>query len=185
MLHHGAEAYLLDQIAPEVQPPLRSDQGFCVSPNVTRPRSRGVVRLHSADPRLPPLIDPRYFTDEAGYDESTLLHGVGIARALAQTEPLSDWVASEVVPGAKNDGPEFAEMIRHQSGTVFHPAGTARMGQSTDADAVVDPELRVRGLSGLRIADASIFPVMVGVNIAVTCMLIGEQCARFIQGQAI
>jgi choline dehydrogenase-like flavoprotein len=181
MIHHGTEAF--QPQGPTSAPgPLVSDSGFCLSPNVARPRSRGVVNLRSRDSAAPPIIDPRYFTDSAGHDEATLLKGVAIARELASTEPLGAWAAREIWPGAElRDDTQLSERVRHQSGTVFHPAGTVRMGATGDVNAAVDPELRVQGLTGLRVADASVFPTMIGVNIAITCMMVAERCADLIR----
>jgi choline dehydrogenase-like flavoprotein len=146
-----------------------------------RPRSRGVLRLRSADPAAPPRIDPRYYTDEAGADERLMLAGMRLARRIAAVGPLSAWVAREIVPGEEvQTDAELARFARERGTTVQHPAGTCRMGAPEDPGAVVGPDLRVRGIGRLRIADASIFPAMIGVNINLTCMMIGERCAELV-----
>ncbi|MDQ3959661.1 MAG: GMC family oxidoreductase [Pseudomonadota bacterium] len=159
-----------------------TEQGFCMTPNVTRPRSVGHVRLRSSDPTAPPIIDPRYFTDPEGYDAQVLLAGLKIARRIAEQPALRPWIKHELAPGLvvqKDD--DLCKYMRRTYNTVYHPAGTCRMGSPDDSLAVVDPQLRVRGVGRLRIADASIFPTMIGVNPCLTCMMIGEKCADLVQ----
>lgn len=159
-----------------------AEHAFWMTPNVMRPRSRGMLRLRSADPTAPPRIDPRYFTDDEGSDERTMLAGMELARRIATAGPLASWAAREIVPGdAIQSGSELARFAREHGSTVQHPAGTCRMGAPEDAGAVVGPDLRVRGIGRLRVADASIFPEMIGVNINLTCMMIGERCAELVQ----
>lgn len=158
-----------------------ADHVFSLHPNVPRSRSKGTVRLRSADPTAQPSIDPRYFTDEDGYDEAMVVEGIRIARRLAQTDPLREWIACELAPGASvTRAAELAEFARVTSNTGYHLAGTCKMGRSDDPLAVVGPDLRVRGVAGLRVADASVFPSMISVNIAITCMMIGERAADLI-----
>jgi choline dehydrogenase len=158
-----------------------AEHAFWLTPNVARPRSEGRLGLRSADPDDPPRIDPGYYTDPEGYDETTIVRGLRLARRIAAEEPLARWAARELLPGedAQTDV-ELAEYARLQGATVQHPAGTCRMGAIDDALAVVDPQLRVRGIAGLRVADASVFPTMLGVNINLTCMAIGERCAELL-----
>ena len=154
---------------------------FSLHPNVPRSRSKGTVRLGSADPTAQPLIDPRYFSDEDGYDEAMVVEGIRIARRLAETDPLRDWIAGELRPGSSvTPASELAEFARVTSNTGYHLAGTCKMGRSDDPFAVVGPDMRVRGVAGLRVADASVFPSMISVNIAITCMAIGERAAELI-----
>ena len=156
-------------------------QAFSITPNVARARSEGVVRLRSADPGDPPRIDCRYFTDPDGYDEQVLVAGLRLARRIAAQPALEPWVERELAPGVAVTGDsELSAYGRAAANTVYHPAGTCRMGAASDGDAVVDPQLRVRGVDGLRIADASIFPSMISVNPCITCMMIGEKCAQLI-----
>ena len=158
-----------------------ADQAFCITPNVMRAKSRGVVRLRSSEPSDPPLIDFRYFTDPEGHDERVMLEGVKLARRIAEQPALKSWVGRELAPGTgvQEDG-ELSEYARRTANTVYHPAGTCRMGAADDPLAVVDPELRVRGVGRLRVADASIFPTMIGTNPCMTCMIIGEKCADLV-----
>lgn len=159
-----------------------AENAFSITPNVTRARSRGTVRLRSADPEAPPAIDFRYFTDPEGYDERIMVEGVRLARELAASGALSEWVERELAPGPSAQSfEELSEYVRTTANTVYHPAGTARMGAPDDPDAVVDPELRVRGVEGLRVADASVFPNMISVNPCITCMMVGEKAADLIR----
>jgi choline oxidase len=156
---------------------------FSLGPDVTHPRSEGFVRLRSTDPADAPVIDPRYFTDPEGYDEQMMLAGIKLARRVASQPALQDWIASEEQPGPDvTADDELMEYARTTAYTAFHPAGTCKMGAADDEKAVVDPELRVRGIGRLRVADASIFPSMIGVNINITSMMVGEKCADLVRG---
>ena len=157
------------------------ERGFCIVPNVAKPASVGDLRLDPADPSGPPLIDPRYFTDAAGEDERVLVESLRLARELVRETPLRDWVVREVAPLGESDD-ELAAFIRTSSNTVYHPCGTCRMGATDDAEAVVDPELRIRGLGGIRIADASVFPTIPSVNLCLTTVMVGERAADLVLG---
>jgi choline oxidase len=157
-----------------------AEHGFALTPNVTRARSEGTVRLRSGDPADPPRIDFRYFTDPEGYDERVMVAGVKRAREIAAQPALRDWVRRELSPGPDvQDDAAISAYVRSTANTVYHPAGTCKLGAAGDPTAVVDPFLRVRGIDGLRVADASIFPTMIGVNPNITVMMIGERCADF------
>ena len=159
---------------------------FSLGPDVTHPRSEGIVTLRSTDPSDPPRIDPRYFTDPDGYDERTVLEGVKLARRIAEQPALADWIEREVQPGPEvTSDDELMAYARTTAYTAFHPAGTCKMGAPDDPNAVVDSELRVRGIRRLRVADASIIPSMIGVNINITCMMIGEKCADLVRANYI
>lgn len=156
-------------------------QAFSMTPNVTRARSQGRVWLDSADPAKAPRIDFRYFTDPEGHDARVMLAGVKLAREIAKQPALADWVARELAPGADViDDAALDAYARRTANTVYHPAGTCRMGG--DGMAVVDGMLRVIGVDGLRVADASIFPSMTTVNPCITAMMIGERAAAFVGG---
>jgi choline dehydrogenase-like flavoprotein len=158
------------------------EHGVCMTPNIPRPRSRGRLYLTSADPKVKPALDFRYFTDPEGYDERTLVDGIRLAREVARSAPLSDWLLREVAPGPEVTGDEeLSEYARRAAFTVFHPAGTCRMGAAADELAVVDPELRLRGVAGVRIADASVFPSMPTVNPMVAVLMIGEKAAELMK----
>ncbi|GHD51826.1 oxidoreductase [Streptomyces mirabilis] len=163
----------------------RPAHGVSMTPNIPKPRSRGRLYLTSADPSVKPALDFRYFTDEDDYDGRTLVDGIRIARRIARTEPLAGWLKREVCPGPEvTDEEELSAYARQVAHTVYHPAGTCRMGATDDRLAVVDPELRVRGLDGLRIADASVFPTMPAVNPMIGVLMVGEKCAELIGGGA-
>ncbi len=163
----------------------RPAHGVSMTPNIPKPRSRGRLDPTSADPSVKPALDFRYFTDEDDYDGRTLVEGIRIARRIARTEPLAGWLKREVCPGPEvTDDEELSAYARQVAHTVYHPAGTCRMGATDDPLAVVDPELRVRGLDGLRIADASVFPTMPAVNPMIGVLMVGEKCAELIGGGA-
>jgi choline dehydrogenase-like flavoprotein len=157
------------------------EYGFGMTPNVPRPRSVGRLTLADADPATKPLLDFRYFTDPGGYDEQTIVDGLRLAREVAATEPFASWIAREIAPGpALRSDAELAAYGRAAHHTVYHPAGTCRMGAAGDELAVVDPELRLRGFPNVRIADASVLPTMTSVNPVVAVLLIGERAADLI-----
>ncbi|MFE9398042.1 GMC family oxidoreductase [Streptomyces flavidovirens] len=159
----------------------RPEHGVSMTPNIPKPHSRGRLFLTSADPAVKPSLDFRYFTDEDDYDAQTLVDGIRIAREIAKTEPLAKWLKREVCPGPEvtsdEDISEYARKVAH---TVYHPAGTCRMGDSTDELAVVSPDLKIRGLEGIRIADASVFPTMPAVNPMIGVLMVGEKCAELL-----
>ncbi|KFY66959.1 hypothetical protein V496_01833 [Pseudogymnoascus sp. VKM F-4515 (FW-2607)] len=158
------------------------DAAFCMTPNTMRPRSRGKLYLTSADPNVKPALDFRYFTDPEGYDAATIVFGLKAARKIAQQEPFKSWIKREVAPGPDVQSDEaLSEYGRRVAHTVYHPVGTTKMGDvKTDDKAVVDEKLRVRGLKGVRIADAGVFPTMVSINPMLTVLAIGERCAEMI-----
>jgi choline dehydrogenase-like flavoprotein len=158
---------------------------FCMTPNIPRPRSRGRIYLTSADPSVKPALDFRYFTDPEGYDAATIVAGLKAAREVAKQAPFSNWLAKEVAPGPKvQTDEELSEYGRRVAHTVYHPAGTTKMGAKEDDLAVVDPELKVRGLKGLRVADAGVFPTMPSINPMLTVLAIGERAAEMIAQEA-
>ncbi|HJQ04619.1 MAG TPA: GMC oxidoreductase [Nocardioides sp.] len=154
---------------------------LAMTPNVTRPRSRGHVRLASADPDQPPIVDFRYFSDAEGQDRRTILEGIRMARQVAATPPLSDWVVREVFPGPELQADdELFERVHATHGSVCHAAGTCRMGADDDPLAVLDSRLRVRGVDGLRVVDASAFPTLTTFNPMITVMMLAEHAATLI-----
>jgi choline dehydrogenase-like flavoprotein len=158
-------------------PPL----SISMTPNVTRPRSRGTVTLASANPDDPPLIDYRMFTDAEGHDERTLLAGVRMARRIAAQAPMGGWVAREVFPGpAVQADEELSALARAACHTVYHVSCTARMGAPGDPGAVLDPMLRVRGVDRLRVIDASAFPALTTVNPVVAVLMLAERGAELV-----
>jgi choline dehydrogenase len=174
--------------APDLQPvlfnvPLYPDgvagpaNAFTLFPGHVRPASRGTVRLTSADPNAGPAIDPGYLTCPADVD--ALLAGVRLCRQIAAQPPIAQWGAREIFPGPDVATDEdLRRYIRQSVITYHHPVGTCKMG--IDDLAVVDPELRVYGTSGLRVADASIMPAVTTGNTMAPTNMIGERAADLI-----
>ncbi len=157
------------------------DHAICMTPNIPLPRSKGRMWLLSRNPDIKPALDFGYFTDEGGYDATTIVDGLKLAREVAAREPFKSWIKREIAPGpditADDELSRYGRAVHH---TVYHLGGTCRMGAADDQDAVVDPQLRVRGLDGLRIADASIFPTMPTANPMVPVLMIGEKAAELV-----
>lgn len=152
-----------------------------IAPNVAHPRSRGRVWITSADPGAPPAIDYGYFTDSEGRDERMLIEGVRLARRIGEHEPFASWLVREVFPGPDvQTDEEISAVARATHQTVYHVSGTCRMGAEEDPGAVLLPDLTVRGISGLRVVDASVFPQLVSTNPVVTVMLVAERAADLI-----
>lgn len=165
-------------------PTIPDRYAFCMTPNIPRPRSKGRVYLQSSDPRVKPALHFRYFTDHGGYDAQTLVAGIRAARRVAQQAPFKDWLQEEIAPGPKCQSDEdISEYARRAAHTVYHPAGTTRMGAGDDAMAVVDPTLKVRGIRNLRVADAGVFPEMVSINPMLTVLAVGERCAELMAAE--
>ena len=160
--------------------PIPIGHGYALSQVLLYPRSRGSVALAGPDPRAAPLIDPRLLS--APEDILPLLRGVRMARAMFAAPAFGGYRATEVAPGPDITGEEaLVDYIRRTASTVHHPAGTCRMG--ADAASVVDPQLRVRGIAGLRIADASVFPRLVGGNTNAPVVMVAEKAADLIRGR--
>jgi choline dehydrogenase len=157
--------------------------GYTVSVCQLRPESRGELTLRSADPADPPVIRANYLSTEG--DRQTMLDGMKLIRRVMGQAPMRPYVAEEVLPGpAANDDAGLMAFIRGTGGTIFHPSGTCKMGPETDPMAVVDARLRVHGLRGLRVADASIMPTVVSGNTNGPAMMIGEKAAAMILADA-
>lgn len=155
--------------------------GFWSSVCVLRPRSRGTVRAASADMREPPRILGRYLSDPQ--DAAGTVSGVRLARRLARHPALAELIREEAEPGpGAGDDAAVLDWVRRTAVTVYHPVGTCRMGG--DAASVVDPRLRVRGVAGLRVADASVMPTLVSGNTNAPAIMIGERCADFLLADA-
>lgn len=152
--------------------------GISVNPCALRPRSRGRLRLKSADPLAEVALNANYLSDPE--DMRTMVAGVKLARKILRAPALANVVERMLMLPENDDVPDsvFEDYVRTVAKTVFHPAGTCRMG--SDANAVVDPTLRVLGVQGLRVADASIMPTIVSGNTNAPCIMIGERCADFI-----
>jgi choline dehydrogenase len=151
--------------------------GFTLSVCQLRPESTGSITLASADPFAPPKIQANYLATDT--DRRCTTAAIAFARKLAATAPLSDYVAAEVTPGP--DYVSDADLLgfaRKNGATIFHPAGTCRMG--ADDESVVDPRLRLRGIDGLWVADCSIMPKLVSGNTNVPAIMIGEKATDMI-----
>jgi choline dehydrogenase-like flavoprotein len=179
LMHFPVEAVADHAVAYGVDLP---DRIVAIAPNVAKPKSRGRVWITSDDPAAAPSIDYRYFTDADGADEATLIAGIRLARRIAAEAPMSEWIGPEVFPGpgmTSDDDLSVALRATHQ--TVYHVSGTCRMGAADDVMAVCDPQLRVRGVDGLRVVDASIFPSIPSVNPVGTIMTVAERAADLIR----
>jgi choline dehydrogenase len=167
--------------APAGRRPLMSPDpfpGFSMSVSPCRPQSRGHLAIRSPDPHDPPSIHPGYLTADGDLEE--LLEGARFLRRLSATPSLSAVIAEELKPGAAAASDEaLVADIRAQAYSVFHPVGTCRMGPDP-ATAVVDARLRVHGLSGLRVVDASIFPVITSGNTNAPAIMVGEKGAKLV-----
>lgn len=155
--------------------------GVTLNSAYLRPRSRGTVRLASADPLAAPLIDPNYWADP--YDREMSIRGLKLAREIMRQDALKPFVLAERLPGpdVQTDEDYFNYACAHAK-TDHHPAGTCRMG--SDPAAVVDPQLRFNGIEGLRVVDASIMPSVVSSNTNAATIMIAEKAADMIRGQA-
>lgn len=148
--------------------------------NVCRPQSNGALRLRSADPADNPLIEYRLLGSED--DVRRLVNGVKIVRKLFATEPLQSVTRAERLPGSNvRSDAEIEDFVRTFAFPMYHPVGTCRMGAPDHADCVVDPRLRVKGIAGLRVADASIMPSLISGNTNAAAIMIGEKAADIIK----
>jgi choline dehydrogenase-like flavoprotein len=154
--------------------------GFVLHVAVLRPSTRGRLELSSDDPTSRPLMRPHFLEDRA--DVATLRFGLREARRIIAMPALARYAGTELSPGpsvASDD--QLEAFIRANVATTYHPVGTCKMGPRHDPMAVVDSRLRVYGVEGLRIADASIMPNIIGGNTSAASMMIGERAAGFIQ----
>lgn len=151
--------------------------GLAIAPVHLRPEGRGRVSLKSADPLVQPKIEFKFL--ETAYDVDAMLYGMRLARKIAEQPALRQIIAEEIAPGPSVSTDEaMIEDLRNRGVSNLHPVGTCRMG--TGDDAVVDPRLRVRGITGLRVADASIMPQVVGGNTNAPSIMIGEKAAAMV-----
>ena len=159
--------------------PFPLGHGFAVNTVNLYPRSRGRVRLASADPHDHPLIDPNLLS--APEDLAPLVRGLLLSRQILAAPAFARYRAWERAPGPEvQDEAALADYVRRTASTVHHPVGTCRMG--VDANSVVDPQLRVRGIDGLRVVDASAFPGIIGGNTNATVVMMAEKAADMMLG---
>jgi choline dehydrogenase-like flavoprotein len=159
--------------------------GLSIGPCFLRPRSRGTIRLKSADPREGALFNANALSDPA--DVETLVRGVETAIRILEAPSLAELVKRRVLPrpGVEKDAEALRDYIRQTAKTVFHPAGTAKMGRADDRTSVVDSSLKVHGVEGLRVGDASVMPTLVSGNTNAPTMMIAARAASFMTGKQI
>jgi choline dehydrogenase len=169
-------------VSPNQDAPIRHDvdkrPALTVLTTLIYPRSRGTLRLASADPTETPLIDFQYLADSADLD--VLAEGSEMVREIMASPAFGGAVKEEIHPGVKLRGQELRDAILNRATSVYHGVGTCRMG--VDELAVVSPDLKVRGIDGLRVCDASIMPSVTGGNTNAPCIMIGEMGARLVLG---
>ncbi|MBL4768058.1 MAG: GMC family oxidoreductase N-terminal domain-containing protein [Rhodobacteraceae bacterium] len=155
--------------------------GFATRLVLTRPESRGEVRLRSSDPMTAPIIQQNFLSTE--HDWQVLREGFDIARDLAATKQMTPFIKSEVGPGSDcRTAADIDAYIRQSAITVHHPAGTCKMGAQNDPDTVVTPDLRLKNVGGIRVVDASVMPDLPNGNINAAVMMIAERAAELILG---
>lgn len=153
--------------------------GYMALVQLLRPKSSGSVRLASNRPEDKPVIDPNFFADP--YDMKTLITGFREARRIFTQPALAGMTGAEIEPGAQcRSDDEIDAALRKIVNTAYHPTGTCKMGPDSDPMAVVDTRLRVRGVAGLRVVDASVMPEIISGNTSAPTMMIAERAARFI-----
>jgi choline dehydrogenase-like flavoprotein len=154
--------------------------GFSCHVCLLRPKSHGSVWLQSADPLVPPAIDPNFLGEEADLD--TMVKGFKMTKRLLDAPALKALQTSDVFTAGVESDDDIRKTLRNSVDTVYHPVGTCKMGVN-DASAVVDPKLRVYGLEGLRVVDASIMPTLIGGNTNAPTIMIGEKAADMIRSE--
>ncbi|TQL68489.1 choline dehydrogenase [Nocardioides albertanoniae] len=166
--------------SPNQDAPIRHDvdprAALTVMSSLIYPRSRGTLRLRNADPSAAPLIDFNYLAEPG--DKQVLLEGVEMIREIMASSAFGGQVKSEIHPGKAIDSEAMKDEVTNRATSIYHGVGSCRMG--VDERAVVDPQLRVRGVEGLRVADASIMPSIIGGNTNAPAVMIGDRCAAFV-----
>lgn len=158
---------------------LERKPGMTIACSIARPESRGTIMAQSSDPRQAPLIKPNYMSTEN--DVRVIVEGLRQARAVFEQSALNTYSAGETVPGSGIQTDEdLAQFAREKGASIYHPVGVCKMGPEDDPMAVVDPRLKVRGLDGLRVIDASIMPAVTTANTNSTAIMIGEKGAAMI-----
>ncbi|EHR62081.1 GMC family oxidoreductase [Saccharomonospora cyanea] len=176
MCHYGSVPFDLNTLRHGYP---TTENGFCLTPNVTRARSTGTVKLRTPDFRDRPKVDPRYFTDP--HDMRVMTYGIRMARRIVGQPAMREWAGAEIAPGPEAEtDEELADYIVKTHNTVYHPSCTVKMGPADDPLAPLDERLRVRGVERLRVADGSAMPFLVAVNPCITTMAIGEKAADMI-----
>jgi choline dehydrogenase-like flavoprotein len=165
-------------------PPDLSDRpGVMLCPTLIQPKSRGSVELRSADPASFPLLSPNYFGDPE--DLALMTRAVRYCRAILAAPPFAAGIVEEIAPGpAMVSDADIAAFCKRSTFTNYHPVGSCKLGKPDDPMAVVDPELRVRGVNGLRVCDASIMPRIPGANTNAPTMAIADKCIDLMMRQS-
>ncbi len=154
--------------------------GYTVHACPLRPRSRGVIRLASADPSAKARIQPNYLSDPDGHDLRSMIEGVKLSREIFSAGAFDAYRGDEIFPGVNvSSDADIEAFVRRKAETIYHPVGTCRMG--ADPDSVVDSELRVRGVTGLRVVDASVMPCLPGGNTNAPTIMIAERASELIR----
>jgi choline dehydrogenase len=166
-----------------VQGQLEDEPGMTIASWQQRPESRGYVHIRSADPFAPPIIQTNYLAAEL--DRRVVVAGMKLARRILHSTPLAPYLAYEDFPGPKvSSDDEFLAAATERGTTTFHPGCTCRMGPADSTWAVVDDQLRVHGLQGLRVIDASVMPRMISANLNASTLMIGDKGSDLIMGKA-
>jgi choline dehydrogenase-like flavoprotein len=174
---HFAPGYFVDHGATTYD-----GHALTIAPVLVSPKSRGHVKLRSADPTAPPRILTNMLVEPE--DMASMVAGVKIARDIASAGPLKDLCGAELLPGSPvSDDDDIEADVRRRVETLYHPVGTCRMG--SDEGAVVDPQTRVRGIEGLRVVDASIMPLIPGGNTNAPTIMIAEYASDLIRAQSL
>lgn len=158
---------------------LERQPGLTIAACQLRPESRGSIHIKTAAPMDRPAIRPNYLADAT--DQATIVAGLRWARTLAAQPALAPWMGAEIRPGAAADSDaDLLDYARAFGSTIYHPVGTAAMGRADDPNSVVDPQLRVHGIMGLRVVDASVMPRLVSGNTNAATVMIAEKAAEMI-----
>jgi choline dehydrogenase-like flavoprotein len=171
---HAGAAFYEDHGATEFE-----GHAYTIAPTLVSPKSRGWVRLRSADPAAKPRILTKSLAEPD--DVASLVAGMELAREIASCEPFATTMVRELRPGS--DVTDLDASLRERVELIYHPTGTCRMGAPDDDLAVVDPQLRVRGLEGLRVIDASVMPIIPGGNTNAPTIMVAERAADLIRGR--
>jgi choline dehydrogenase-like flavoprotein len=161
---------------------LHMGHGISCHVDVLRPYSRGVVGLNSSDPRNAPMIDPKFLSDER--DLKLLLKGAQVQQRIMESKPFDQIRGKMLYPARLDDPVGLEKDIRNRADTQYHPVGTCKMGPESDPMAVVNAQLRVRGVDRLRVVDASIMPTVVSGNTNAPTIMIAEKAADLIRENA-
>src|SRR5699024_11053786 len=179
MMHYGSVPFSMHTRRHGYPP---ADESFALTPNVTHAKSRGTVRLRSRDYADKPKVDPRYFTDPEGHDMRVAVEGIKLARKIVAQPAMAEFAGRELFPGTDvQSDDDIAAYVSKTHNTVYHPAGSCRMGPVDVDSSPLDPQLRVKRTTGLRVVDASAMPQLPAVNPNITVMLMGERAADLIK----